>query len=98
MTITDEIGTVPGLTFERDGAVLTVRLDSPGGNLMTMDMCDALAGCSPLRRRGCTCSCCRPPATPSAWGANALQQRPTTCPPKCAVSSRSTRRWPPRRW
>ncbi|WP_197377529.1 enoyl-CoA hydratase/isomerase family protein [Mycolicibacterium baixiangningiae] len=43
MTITDEIGTVPGLTFERDGAVLTVRLDSPGGNLMTMDMCDALA-------------------------------------------------------
>ncbi|BCI53559.1 enoyl-CoA hydratase [Mycolicibacterium litorale] len=44
MTITDEIGTVPGLTFERDGAVLTVRLDSPGGNLMTMDMCDALAG------------------------------------------------------
>lgn len=44
MTITDDIGTVPGLTFDRDGAVLTVRLDSPGGNLMTMDMCDALAG------------------------------------------------------
>lgn len=44
MTMTDEIATVPGLTFEREGAVLTVRLDSPGGNLMTMDMCDALAG------------------------------------------------------
>lgn len=44
MTMTDEIATVPELTFERDGAVLTVRLDSPGGNLMTMDMCDALAG------------------------------------------------------
>ncbi|MGE2715560.1 enoyl-CoA hydratase/isomerase family protein [Mycolicibacterium litorale] len=44
MTVTDEIGTVPGLTFDRDGAVLTVRLGSPGGNLMTMDMCDTLAG------------------------------------------------------
>lgn len=45
MTITvSEIPTVPGLTFEQDGAVLTVRLDSPDGNLMTMAMCDALAG------------------------------------------------------
>lgn len=44
MTVTEDIGTVSGMTFERDGAVLTVRLDSPGGNLMTMDMCDALAG------------------------------------------------------
>ncbi|BBY15777.1 enoyl-CoA hydratase/isomerase family protein [Mycolicibacterium litorale] len=43
MTVTDDIATVPGLTVERDGAVLTVRLDSPGGNLMSMDMCDALA-------------------------------------------------------
>ncbi|CAN3129949.1 enoyl-CoA hydratase/isomerase family protein [Mycobacterium sp. smrl_JER01] len=32
-----------GLSFERDGAVLTARLDSPDGNLMTMAMCDALA-------------------------------------------------------
>jgi methylglutaconyl-CoA hydratase len=35
--------TVAGLEFHRDGAVLTVRLDSADGNLMTMDMCDALA-------------------------------------------------------
>ena len=35
--------TVTGLEFHRDGAVLTVRLDSADGNLMTMDMCDALA-------------------------------------------------------
>ena len=33
---------VQGLSFEQDGPVLTVRLDSPEGNLMTMDMCDAL--------------------------------------------------------
>ncbi|MGE2833242.1 enoyl-CoA hydratase/isomerase family protein [Mycobacterium sp. SMC-4] len=44
MTVAQEISTVPGLEVERDGAVLTVRLDSPDGNLMTMDMCDALAG------------------------------------------------------
>ncbi|MGP4056212.1 enoyl-CoA hydratase/isomerase family protein [Mycobacterium sp. 4D054] len=44
MTVTQDVWTVPGLKVERDGAVLTVRLDSPGGNLMTMDMCDALAG------------------------------------------------------
>ncbi|MGU3503332.1 enoyl-CoA hydratase/isomerase family protein [Mycobacterium sp. C31M] len=37
------IPTVPGLDVEQDGAVLTVRLDSPDGNLMTMAMCDALA-------------------------------------------------------
>ncbi|MET0898671.1 MAG: enoyl-CoA hydratase/isomerase family protein [Mycobacterium sp.] len=40
---TTEISTAPGLTFERDGAVLTARLDNAGGNLMTLDMCDALA-------------------------------------------------------
>jgi enoyl-CoA hydratase/carnithine racemase len=34
---------VPGLTFDREGAVLTARLDAAGGNLMTMDMCDVLA-------------------------------------------------------
>jgi methylglutaconyl-CoA hydratase len=34
---------VQGLTFDRAGAVLTARLDAAGGNLMTMDMCDALA-------------------------------------------------------
>lgn len=34
---------VQGLTFDREGAVLTARLDAAGGNLMTMDMCDALA-------------------------------------------------------
>lgn len=43
MTATQEVSTVPGLVLERDGAVLTVRLDSPDGNLMTMAMCDALA-------------------------------------------------------
>lgn len=32
-----------GLITKQDGAVLTVRLDAPDGNLMTMDMCDALA-------------------------------------------------------
>lgn len=37
------IPTVPGLSFERDGAVLTARLGSADGNLMTMAMCDALA-------------------------------------------------------
>lgn len=42
-TEVSELATVPGLTFARDGAVLTAQLDSPGGNLMTMDMCDALA-------------------------------------------------------
>ncbi|AQA06106.1 enoyl-CoA hydratase [Mycobacterium sp. MS1601] len=35
--------TVAGLEFHREDAVLTVRLDSADGNLMTMDMCDALA-------------------------------------------------------
>jgi methylglutaconyl-CoA hydratase len=43
MTLAPEISTVAGLTFEQDGAVLTVRLNSPNGNLMTMAMCDALA-------------------------------------------------------
>ena len=33
---------IQGLSFEQDGSILTVRLDSPEGNLMTMDMCDAL--------------------------------------------------------
>jgi methylglutaconyl-CoA hydratase len=37
------VAAVPGLTFDREGAVLTARLDAAGGNLMTMDMCDALA-------------------------------------------------------
>lgn len=44
MTATQQISTAPGLHFERDGAVLNARLDSPDGNLMTMAMCDALAG------------------------------------------------------
>lgn len=38
------IPTAPGLSFEQNGAVLTARLGSPDGNLMTMAMCDALAG------------------------------------------------------
>lgn len=33
---------VDGITFERDGSRLTARLDRPGGNLMTLAMCDAL--------------------------------------------------------
>lgn len=37
------IPTVPGMVIAQDGAVLTVRLDSPDGNLMTMAMCDALS-------------------------------------------------------
>ncbi|KWX68855.1 enoyl-CoA hydratase/isomerase family protein [Mycobacterium sp. NAZ190054] len=32
-----------GLTLELDGEVLTAVLDAPDGNLMTLDMCDALA-------------------------------------------------------
>ena len=45
MTMTvNQMPTVPGLTFDQDGAVLTARLNSPDGNLMTMAMCDALAG------------------------------------------------------
>jgi enoyl-CoA hydratase/carnithine racemase len=35
--------TVPGLSVEQDGPVVTARLQSPDGNLMTMAMCDALA-------------------------------------------------------
>ena len=42
MTITSEISTAPGLTFERDGAVLTARIDCPDGNLLTLAICDAL--------------------------------------------------------
>ena len=38
----DSLPAVQGLSFAQDGPVLTVRLDSPEGNLMTMDMCDAL--------------------------------------------------------
>lgn len=34
---------VDGLTFDVDGPVLTVELDAADGNLMTLDMCDALA-------------------------------------------------------
>lgn len=37
------IAAVPGLSFVQEGAVLTARLASPDGNLMTMAMCDALA-------------------------------------------------------
>ena len=33
---------VDGICFEQDGGVLTARLDSPQGNLMSMAMCDAL--------------------------------------------------------
>ena len=43
MTLSTEISTVPGIAFHQDGPVLTVRLDSPDGNLMSLDMCDALA-------------------------------------------------------
>lgn len=42
MTVTTEISTAPGLTFDQDGAVLTARLDSSNGNQMSMAMCDAL--------------------------------------------------------
>lgn len=34
---------VDGLDVSQDGTVLRVRFDRPGGNLMTLDMCDALA-------------------------------------------------------
>lgn len=44
MTTTNEQRLVNGLTLDRDGSVLTARLDRPDGNLMTLDMCDALAG------------------------------------------------------
>ena len=39
---TDELNTV-GLAFTQNGSLMTVRLDSPDGNLMTLDMCDSLA-------------------------------------------------------
>ncbi|MDF2823172.1 MAG: Enoyl-CoA hydratase/isomerase [Mycobacterium sp.] len=42
MTLTTEISTVPGIDVQQEGGVLTVRLDSPDGNLMSLDMCDAL--------------------------------------------------------
>jgi methylglutaconyl-CoA hydratase len=41
-TDTTPLASAPGLTFERDGAVLTARLDAPDGNLMTLAMCDSL--------------------------------------------------------
>ena len=39
---TPEMTTAPGLTLHRDGAVLTARLDSADGNMMSLAMCDAL--------------------------------------------------------
>ncbi|WP_104167699.1 enoyl-CoA hydratase/isomerase family protein [Arthrobacter sp. SX1312] len=33
---------VDGITFSRDGSLITARLDRPDGNLMTLAMCDAL--------------------------------------------------------
>ena len=41
---TDTLARVDGLTYERTGSLMTVRLDKPDGNLMTLDMCDSLAG------------------------------------------------------
>lgn len=38
-----ELPVTDGLSLDLDGAVLTATLDAPDGNLMTMDMCDALA-------------------------------------------------------
>lgn len=37
------IAAAPGLSFVLEGSVLTARLASPDGNLMTMAMCDALS-------------------------------------------------------
>lgn len=41
-TLTD-LPVVQGLSLTIDGAVLTVELEAPDGNLMTLAMCDALA-------------------------------------------------------
>lgn len=41
-TDTTPLAGAPGLTFERDDAVLTARLDAPDDNLMTLAMCDSL--------------------------------------------------------
>lgn len=38
-----ELPAAQGLSWDVDGAVLTATLDAPNGNLMTLDMCDALA-------------------------------------------------------
>ena len=38
-----ELPVAQGLSLDVDGVVLTATLDAAGGNLMTMDMCDALA-------------------------------------------------------
>lgn len=43
MTTFLDLPLAEGLSFALDGAVLTVLIDAPDGNLMTMDMCDALA-------------------------------------------------------
>jgi enoyl-CoA hydratase/carnithine racemase len=40
---TDQPLSTAGLTYERNGSLMTVRLDSPDGNLMTLNMCDSLA-------------------------------------------------------
>jgi methylglutaconyl-CoA hydratase len=39
-----DLPAVQGLSYTVDDTVLTVELDAPDGNLMTLDMCDALAG------------------------------------------------------
>ncbi|GLP82323.1 enoyl-CoA hydratase/isomerase family protein [Mycobacterium antarcticum] len=38
-----ELPLIEGLSFDVNGSVMTVTLDAPAGNLMTLDMCDALA-------------------------------------------------------
>lgn len=41
-TTLNDTAVADGLTIERDGAMLTARIDRPDGNLMTLEMCDAL--------------------------------------------------------
>jgi methylglutaconyl-CoA hydratase len=41
-TGTQPLPVVDGLSFNRDGSLITARLDRPDGNLMTLAMCDAL--------------------------------------------------------
>jgi methylglutaconyl-CoA hydratase len=39
----DSVPSVDGLTVEKSGSVMVARLNRPGGNLMTLAMCDELA-------------------------------------------------------
>ncbi|WP_082133013.1 enoyl-CoA hydratase/isomerase family protein [Mycolicibacterium obuense] len=43
MTTFAELPVAEGLSLTQDGDVLTALIDAPDGNLITMDMCDALA-------------------------------------------------------